>query len=320
MPFPLLPREMLIAEKPLSARIGLSPVARVDRAPCLVRLLLSKTRPVRKLAKTIFQLLHQRLGLPARGLLVIDPEGSPRPFTANFANTAYLDFMRRADGYEPEVTALLQRLAPHLACVYDIGANWGYYSALLAIAPGFKGQIEAFEIAPGTARDFRNMLSEAGLTAKVQCHAVGLSDHTGTVAIAEGMHSFLTHVVEDGRGRIVPVATLDGLTLPDPDLIKMDVEGHETQVLRGARERLMRAKPLIVFENWPDQMEPLQILDTFGYRFLRLAWTGTRDGRLDLIPIRTNERADIAGALNLLAVHPEREETLRIAFSSHEDA
>jgi FkbM family methyltransferase len=292
----------------------LRPVARVEQMPVLAGAQLGGPRLARKAAKALFRLIHQALGVPARGRLLIDPEGIARPFIADFANTAYLDLARRAEGYEPEVTALLQRLAPQIAVAYDIGANWGYYSALLATAPGFTGRIEAFEIAPSTGRDFLRMLTDTGLTAHVTCHATGLSDRDGTLAIVEGMHSFLTHVAEDGRGRVVPVARLDGLTLPDPGLIKIDVEGHEPQVLRGAETRLNRAKPLIVFENWPHQPEPLDILSGLGYRFLRLDWTGEAEGRLDLVPLLRDERSRIAGALNLLAVHPAREDALRATF------
>jgi FkbM family methyltransferase len=298
-----------------SATMRLRPVARVEQMPVLAGAQLGGPRLGRKTAKAVFRVIHQTLGMPARGRLLIDPEGLAQPFVADFANTAYLDLARRADGYEPEVTALLQRLAPHIAVAYDIGANWGYYSALLATAPGFNGHIEAFEIAPTTTHDFIRMLMETGLTGRVTCHATGLSDRDGTLAIAEGMHSFLTHVAEDGKGRVVPVARLDGLTLPDPDLIKIDVEGHEPQVLRGAAARLTRAKPLIVFENWPHQPEPLDILSGHGYRFLRLVWTGEADGRLDLIPLLREERSRIAEALNLLAVHPARDGALRAAFA-----
>ena len=158
------------------------------------------------------------------------------------------------------------------------------------------------------------MLTETGLAETVRCHAIGLSDRDGTVALAENMHSFLTHVAADGKGRKVPVARLDGLGLPDPDLIKLDVEGHEPQVLRGAEATLARAKPLIAFENWPAQLEPLGILESLGYRFLRLVWTGESEGRLDLVPLQIAERDGIEGALNLLALPPDREALLRQAF------
>lgn len=65
---------------------------------------------------------------------------------------------------------------------------------------------------------------------------------------------------------------LDTLKLPPPDFIKMDVEGHEAEVLRGGLETLKSSWPFIVFENIRDYsspaktLEPLLILANLGYR------------------------------------------------------
>jgi hypothetical protein len=63
------------------------------------------------------------------------------------------------------------------------------------------------------------------------------------------------------------VARLDSLDdLPAPHVVKIDVEGAETQVLDGAREMLKRARPLLVVEIHGDQETPVRsLLREVGY-------------------------------------------------------
>ncbi|HZT52072.1 MAG TPA: FkbM family methyltransferase [Stellaceae bacterium] len=287
-------------------------VAAVRRVPPLAALQIERAgkprgaaRWRRKLAKAAFRLVHQRLGVPAKGEIVIDPDGRAIPFAADFANTAYIDFAQRsAEGsYEPEVTALFDRLAPAARVVYDIGANWGYYVAVLLSNPRFRGRVHAFEIAPATCAALARLAAACG-GGRVECHAFGLSDRSGTAAIAEGMHSALTRITA-GAGRPARIEPLDALGLADPDLVKVDVEGHEAQVFAGARRTLARARPAIVFESWfaePASRAALAALAELGYRFHRLDW---RAGRLLLAPLAPGARDDVARALNLLALHPD---------------
>jgi hypothetical protein len=67
----------------------------------------------------------------------------------------------------------------------------------------------------------------------------------------------------------VRTATLDSYALRDVSLVKVDVEGHERQVLAGARETLTRWRPLVVVEDWERELGPL--MAAFGYR-LAVDW------------------------------------------------
>ncbi|MGH7088283.1 MAG: FkbM family methyltransferase, partial [Stellaceae bacterium] len=253
----------------------------------------------------------------ATGEMVIAPEGRRLSFTADFSNTAYIDYANRsaAEGYEPEVTALFDIAAPNVSVVYDIGANWGYFVAVLMSNPSFSGSVHAFEIAPRTFLDLARMVESCGLSNRVFCHAFGLSEAAGIVNIEEGTHSFLTRV--SSTGKPARVDTLDRIDLPDPDLIKIDVEGHEAAVLRGGKERLRRSNSPVVFESWhlgcaaERMLEPMRILDELGYRFFRLS--PRPDGEsmcLGLMPLLIEERSIYAESLNILAVHPKRTEIL----------
>lgn len=255
------------------------------------------------------------------------PEG-PRRFIADFRDTALIDYVQRSrdGGYEPEVSALIDALAPRLGTVVDVGANWGYFPALLTTNPGFAGCVHAFEIAPRSIRALAAMVESCDLGRQVICHAIGLSDRECMVRLEEGVHSALTRIAPSATGAEARVIPLDRIEIGAPDLIKLDVEGHEAAVLRGAVERISRGRPLIVLESWylsnaiGDMLAPLALLRRLGYRLFQLGWrrqsadpmTYSRmpprqePASLALVPLALEERALLPIALNLAAIHPDR--------------
>ncbi|HEV2335140.1 MAG TPA: FkbM family methyltransferase [Stellaceae bacterium] len=278
----------------------------------------------RKVARTLFHIVHQRIGLPAPAELRF---ANGKIAAVNCANTAFLDYAarnQRAEGVEPEVSGLLIGLAARLRVVYDVGANWGYYPLLLGAEARFRGVIHAFEIGPRTSADLRRVIAAAGLGERVTVHGFGLSDHEGEVRLSREKHSYLARIVGEGyRGAVdrVGVRRLDGLGLPPPDLIKVDVEGHELAVLRGAAGIIERDQPLVVMESWHEpvrteaMLAPLRLLDGLGYRWHRLNWypqpgggiaPGVRYGSIVLSPLGVSERPAIRTTLNLLAVPARR--------------
>lgn len=332
----------------LLADVRVRAFLRAERIPRLARPLVAagigKPRGARRilyrLAKRLHLFFHRTMTLPADGRLAITAAGDGwRSFPADFGNTGYIDALRRVDrgGYEPDVTDVFEALAPGAAVVYDIGTNWGYFTALLLSNPAFSGSIHGFEIAPRTFRDYARMIDQGGFAERVTCHAHGLSDRDGAAAIREGAHTGLTRIVEGNGNASVPVRRLDDLDLPPPDLIKMDVEGHETAVLRGARQLLETARPVVVLESWHDERDlagmlaPLRLLTDVGYDLYQIAWMtvdgeasvlrGTRpDGapgavnRVALVPLALDRRPLVADALNVVAIHPARRDGLLSAF------
>ena len=176
--------------------------------------------------------------------------------------------------WEPGLTALFgERLRPGMVFV-DVGAHVGYYSVLAGRLVGPRGLVLAFEPNP---RNYELLLANVwrnGLT-NVACFPWAVSDQTGFTdlylsAENSGDHRIYAH--EDGRSSVpVRTAALDTLLAirPPVDVMKIDVQGAEEAVLRGAAG-LIGASPnlLLVLEYAPAELrafgsEDRQLLDFY---------------------------------------------------------
>lgn len=166
-------------------------------------------------------------------------------------------------GFEAEeLDALLPRV-PRDAVVWDVGANIGIYAVLLAAAAS-EGRVEAFEPVPATYQRLEGNVEANGAT-NVRTHFVALSDSVGTARMAihpdaHGCDQIGGIEVGDGVEAIeVPTMTGDGFLADhggaDPDVVKVDIEGHEPQFLAGAWGMFERRCPLLMMEvnptAWP---------------------------------------------------------------------
>lgn len=176
------------------------------------------------------------------------------------------------------------------ACVFDIGANVGEYSALAAELVGPSGQVYAFEPAPETAAKLRTRF---GNVPQVSVREAAVGDVTRTVrlyldAFNPTQHSLGSHNVGRGGGAVkVQQRALDDIKgLRAPDVMKIDAQGGELRVLQGARRVLESARPFIVFELWPyglknlraDPADLLAELKRAGYTLFKLALNGRLKG------------------------------------------
>lgn len=143
-----------------------------------------------------------------------------------------------------------KQLATFAACqdfrvAVDIGAHVGHWS--LNMLDRFQA-VHAFEPVAEHRDCFNtNVLPRPSL----HLHAVALGAAPGTVRIKrQADNSGASHVGETGEP--VELRTLDSFGLQDVDLIKMDVEGFEALVIEGARETLLRCRPIVCCEQKRD--------------------------------------------------------------------
>jgi FkbM family methyltransferase len=210
-------------------------------------------------------------------------------------------------------------LAPILeACLgpgdvfFDVGANIGVYSAWAARLVGAGGEVHGFEPIPATRARFESLIAMNRLE-NVRVVPTAIGEEPGETVLwvmpgASGNTSGLRRS-EDSEPLTVKLDTLDGYVAATgcrtPALLKIDVEGFELSVLRGARE-LMRgsAAPAVVFECWPRQgaHDPLaEIARWFAQETDRALYALLPSG---LRPIGPD--AGGARSLNTLALHAER--------------
>ncbi len=130
---------------------------------------------------------------------------------------------------------------------YDIGANAGFFTLLMARRVGPTGHVHAFEPMPENLAFLREHLTLNRLT-NVTVHPVAVSDVTGTVAFTRGVN-LATGSIEATGDLTVPCVALDDLQLPLPRAIKMDIEGAESLALCGMTRTLREARPLLVIEG-----------------------------------------------------------------------
>jgi len=148
-------------------------------------------------------------------------------------------------GGEQRVSELLASSLKPGDVVFDVGANVGLYTVLLAKVVGDGGRVISFEPEGQTYAHLLDNLKLNSLT-NVRCFRKALGDRSGQAMLysneAIGGAS-LVHTPEgNGPGEVVDIVEGDQLVLaenlPLPRAVKIDVEGYEYSVIHGLRRTL----------------------------------------------------------------------------------
>ncbi len=121
----------------------------------------------------------------------------------------------------------------------DIGANIGAYTVLAGGAVG--SRVVAFEPAPTTFRSLLSNIQLNGLANRAVAHNLALGKEEGVLQMSAGLgtENCVRTTGNEPDSVTVKASSLDRiLGNSEPVLLKIDVEGFETEVLRGARETL----------------------------------------------------------------------------------
>jgi FkbM family methyltransferase len=166
--------------------------------------------------------------------------------------------------YEVELQQAVNDLLRPGMTIYDVGANIGYVTLLLARSAGERGHVVAFEALPANVARLEKNVALNHLGGRVIIVPAAVVDQAGPV-------HFLVHpstsmgkaVGSAGREKMeeylkeieVPGLALDGYVFEDglrshrpPDAIKMDIEGGEVLAIKGVERILQEVRPLLLVE------------------------------------------------------------------------
>ena len=194
----------------------------------------------------------------------------------------------------------------------DVGANFGYYSLLLAELVGTRGELIAVEPNPHAADFLRRSVELNGLLGRTRIETSALGATISGEASLYVPHSEPKNAQivsemfqprpQDGVLIKVPVTTLDGMSAACSrvDFIKIDAEGAEEVILEGMAETIARHKPMLVVE-----FNPARYADASGF-LERLAGIYGAMRRLDFsgeaVPITSQDLLSKYGADDSLLV------------------
>jgi FkbM family methyltransferase len=201
--------------------------------------------------------------------------------------TLLLDLQEEKDywlgTYEPELQSAVAELVQPGMVAYDVGANIGYISILLARRAGEKGQAFAFEALPDNLERLRQNLALNDLGALVQVVAAAVTDRSGAAQFLVGPSGGMGKAAGSAgrQAEYKQAISVAGLALDDfvytqgnpaPQVVKMDIEGGEVLALPGMRRLLKEAHPLMLIELHGPEAARLvwDELSHSGYRICRM--------------------------------------------------
>jgi FkbM family methyltransferase len=179
-----------------------------------------------------------------------------------------------AGTHETSVQAAIASRLRDGSTFWDVGAHAGFFSLMAGRLVGSKGQVHAFEPVPENRERLVRSILLSRLN-NVTIHSCALSDRAGQIVLYDAGLSVMWTSIEGASRQAsirVEANTLDSVaeTVRPPDLIKIDVEGGELAVLRGAPRLLAKRRPTMVIEFLLEERRREAQLVLKGYLFRRL--------------------------------------------------
>jgi FkbM family methyltransferase len=201
---------------------------------------------------------------------------------------------------EPHVVSWTEEVLQRGDTFIDVGAHVGWVALVASRRVGRDGSVVAFEPSPPLARLLRYQ-RRVNLAYNLTVEAAAVSNVSGTTALYlhnsgnSSVNSLIDAAVRyEGQGRSAPEALeVQAWSIDDycqmarcqPRAVKIDVEGAELMVLRGAQEMMARYKPALILAVHPPLIperkahELFSLLDRHGYK-IHQSHTEMHDGSL----------------------------------------
>jgi FkbM family methyltransferase len=188
-------------------------------------------------------------------------------------------------GYEPKVTNAINELTAPDSIFYDVGGNTGWDTLAAAQKMDNNGQVYVFEPSVGNIPLLKRNISANGFDANVTLVEKAVGARTEILTFAQYPNcELVNHLVtpditaaSDAVLSQMSVVSLDDFANENrlPDLIKIDIEGHEWPAIQGAQAVLDAAKPAVICEVRSDSWAMIQpFMQRLGYRSRLLGGKG----------------------------------------------
>lgn len=172
--------------------------------------------------------------------------------------------------HSPGIDKLLSVILSPGSVFVDAGANIGYYSKLALRYIGNTGQVHAFEPLPSAFELLK--LNSIGFKKIIKLYPFALGDKNLEVEFFENINGDTSSLYPNSLAKKIKVimVQLDRqlANIKNVNLIKIDVEGYELDVLRGAINILKKHHPIVVFEFLDGYIQKRQLSLKFYQRLL----------------------------------------------------
>lgn len=173
---------------------------------------------------------------------------------------------------EPEINIIGELLRPG-DCAVDVGANIGHYTCQFGRIVGPSGRVIAIEPMTNTFAHLAANVLASGLN-NVTLLNLAASSGTGVARMRvpkfeTGLHNYYRAEIAAAGDYAVLCMPIDSLTLPHRvALMKVDAEGHDMEVLKGAKALISRDHPTLIVECGL-KSEAAEWLRSLGYALTR---------------------------------------------------
>jgi FkbM family methyltransferase len=157
----------------------------------------------------------------------------------------------------------------HPRCAVDVGANIGVFS-LYQVMVNHAERVIAFEPSPEVFSRLAKNIEVNGIK-NVRAVNAAVGDEPGTLSFAESRMSANGRVSETGTLKVPCVRLDDELRdVPSIDILKIDTEGYETHVLRGASETLKKTERIALELHYPGELQEIEaIVSSLGFSLVK---------------------------------------------------
>lgn len=294
-------------------------------------------RFLRRLLVT-FAFKHLNVGTSECRLIATGRQFRFRNVNTQF-HSVYFDRFRRV--YEPEVASIICSLLQNNANFVDIGSNWGHYAALVTASTASHRYLNVtytgIEPDSDSFADLKRFIEDSDVNEFVQTSIfqVAASNCAGDALLCNppGFHSGLKYLgVGAVERNLVPVRRLDCLNVPNPTLVKVDVEGHEYEAIEGMAG-ILKSTPTIIFEHFrthpflATHTKSLSLLEGWGYRLYASLERSKVEPKADHFVCTTQfyrvtaaSRYQFPEKINIAAFHKDCADLERVAATKLKEA